>query len=125
MEERTEQTSTSIETDKEIRDQVYKYVRGALVNTIQAHGPITVLLLDSATKRVVGELISTGLLRNWGRLRKSYVDETCDNCGKTIPAGKLYRRTQSFKCCFVCLPEEQQLTDSPFVHTSYGGDAID
>lgn len=99
----TNEIKSVIEQDTEERDKIYKYIRGAIVNTIQAHGPITNLLIDSATKRIVGELISTGYLRNWGRLRKSYTDEICDNCGSIIPAGRLYRRTQSFKCCFVCL----------------------
>jgi hypothetical protein len=46
--------------DKLKRDKVIqtKRISGALKNTINAHGPITMTLIGSATKRIYGSLLS-------------------------------------------------------------------
>lgn len=48
------------------KDKLYetKRISGALKQTINAHGPITSVLIGSATKRVYGSLLSNGIQHN-------------------------------------------------------------
>ena len=48
--------------DKLRKEKLYetKRISGALKQTINAHGPITALLIGSATKRIHGSLLSNG-----------------------------------------------------------------
>ena len=48
------------------KDKLYetKRISGALKQTINAHGPITSVLIGSATKRVYGSLLSNGTQQN-------------------------------------------------------------
>lgn len=48
------------------KDKLYetKRISGALKQTINAHGPITSVLIGSATKRVYGSLLSNGTQHN-------------------------------------------------------------